>query len=228
MSTNVDPSLASWKIMRDGGHNIARLTCARCPAHADITLGTHMPPEFIVKKFQQKGMYVDPKRSDRCFCTECFQSRKRDIDKVRGKATMKEVFPKELINGAAASPPSETLKLFKAEKAESVIDISPAPLSSMKRAEIRAMLESFFDDKTGRYLDGYSDKKIAEEIGISWKQVEAVRELAYGELKSDPELDMLKQRVADMRVHIDAALVVESDIYKRIREIEKRMGISAP
>jgi len=73
------------------------------------------------------------------------------------------------------------------------------PLSTEQRAAVRRELDQYFDDATGAYIDGRSDKVIGQQLEIPWKHVETLRELAYGPLRGDPKLDELSKRVAELQ-----------------------------
>jgi len=81
------------------------------------------------------------------------------------------------------------------------IQLPPPPtMSSELRLQIRSALDKHFDDKAGMYLDGMSDKAIAEHLDIPRAWVENIREAAYGPIRTTPEIVALQAdlaRVAD-------------------------------
>lgn len=68
----------------------------------------------------------------------------------------------------------------------------PRAVTPDDKRRVREKLDKHFDDSTGRYLDGFSDQKVAEALNIPRVIVEGVREAAYGPLRGNPELDTLK------------------------------------
>jgi hypothetical protein len=59
-------------------------------------------------------------------------------------------------------------------------------------------LSSFFDEKTRLYTGGYSDAKVAQEVGTSETVVAKVRRDAYGELAEDPQVTRFRDDLAKL------------------------------
>lgn len=101
-------------------------------------------------------------------------------------------------------------------KGEELVTTNTASLRTPtpeERARIRHMLDGHFDDTKGMFLDGYSDKRIGEELNLPWKMVEMVREAAYGPIRIPPEhaallaeIDALRSQVAEVRKQAQAAV----------------------
>ena len=68
-----------------------------------------------------------------------------------------------------------------------------------------------FDDAAGMYLDGASDRSIADKHKLPAASVAAYREAAYGPIKTDAELESLREGLKRVREFIEG----------RIREIEQ-------
>lgn len=68
-------------------------------------------------------------------------------------------------------------------------------LNTEQRVKIRNLLDKHFDDGSGRYLDGFSDQKIGDSIGVPRIHVEQMREAAYGPIKVDPEFARLENEI---------------------------------
>ena len=94
-------------------------------------------------------------------------------------------------------------------------------LTPAERTKVRALLDGHFDDSRGAYLDGYSDKRIGEEVGVPWKLVEAVREAAYGPLRADPEADTLLADLKALRGAIDAHAKDCDELEKHLQVLKK-------
>ena len=58
--------------------------------------------------------------------------------------------------------------------------VTPTPIKSVptpdQRVKIRSYLDKHFDDGQGCYLDGMSDLKIAEAVGLPRVAIETIRE----------------------------------------------------
>lgn len=76
----------------------------------------------------------------------------------------------------------------------------PTTLTTDQRVKIRSLLDKHFDDGVGRYLDGYSDQKIADAVGVPRVVVEGIREPGYGPIKIDPEIVRLMDEVSKMEI----------------------------
>ena len=88
--------------------------------------------------------------------------------------------------------------------------VSIHPLSASQRLAIRSALDRHFDDEKGRYLGGQSDRTIAEAVGVPALHVKAIREMAYGELRADPDL---------LAIQAEA-----TELGRRLRDLEARLA----
>lgn len=83
---------------------------------------------------------------------------------------------------------------------------SPPDRSAEARKASRAVmqwLEQSFDESTGRYKRGFSDKTISDETGSSEQWVKQIREQFFGPLKPPSEFDALVQEVAELKAGAD-------------------------
>lgn len=79
----------------------------------------------------------------------------------------------------------------------------PQP-TTHQRVAIRNLLDKHFDDDSHRYLEGWTDDKIAEEVKVPRVVVERIREVGYGPwVKEDPEITAIKAMIA--RIETDLA-----------------------
>lgn len=70
--------------------------------------------------------------------------------------------------------------------------------SGMKHTRmVMAALEERFDEESGRYRDAHdSDKKVADNLGLSEQLVKSIREKAFGPLKPPSEVEELGKEIA--------------------------------
>lgn len=80
----------------------------------------------------------------------------------------------------------------------------PTPLTSDQRVQIRNLLDKHFDDSVGYYLDGYSDRRIADEIDVPRVHIEQIREAAYGPLRVNPAVTQMQNDISILRREIEA------------------------
>lgn len=82
---------------------------------------------------------------------------------------------------------------------------SPAALKS--QAKMFAMLSEFFDAETGQYADGWSDARIARDVGMAESYVAEAREAAHGPLREHPAIEQAKADLAALRSKTDRDIV---------------------
>lgn len=72
---------------------------------------------------------------------------------------------------------------------------NPSPAAVKAQAKMFSLLAQHFTPDDGRYAKGWSDKKIADETGVSVEMVAAVRSEAFGELKEPSEISALRSEI---------------------------------
>jgi hypothetical protein len=94
---------------------------------------------------------------------------------------------------------------------------APAPTAAISTRLIFALLEEHFDDRAGRYHNGYSDEKVAAETQAAIERVRAIRKEHFGDLRAPAELEQLRQDVeslqqmiGELRGRVDRALSLYS------------------
>jgi hypothetical protein len=181
----------------EGGQprTVARLRCARCPAHVDVTMNGHHNAEGIIKQFRRLGWQADIHTGRLCLCRAC-QERKDH----------------------RAMSPVTTLKPATAAAAVAALPEAKPTLTPEQKACIRQKLDSQFDETLGYYLDDWSDERVASECKVARAQVVQIREIGYGVLKADPGLDQIERDLARARADIDR-------IASTLIEARKRLGI---
>lgn len=95
-------------------------------------------------------------------------------------------------------------------------DIKPRDPTPQERVKIRSVLDSYFDDAAGCWLDGYSDQKAGEEIGVPWALVTRIREAAYGPIRVDPEVAGLRAELAQIGRELAALTEKHGAAQKRL------------
>lgn len=152
---------------------------------------------MIGKFFTQKGWDVDVANPGRCFCPACVNQRREK---------------------PPVSEPPPSLKVV-----ESVEHYKGTPTSD-QRVRIRHLLDSHFDDKVGRYLDDWTDQKIASSIGLPWKAVEQIRIAGWGELREDPAILAIRtdyEACCALSTRYNEAL---ARLKQKIDDLERRLG----
>ena len=86
-------------------------------------------------------------------------------------------------------------------------ETKPREASPQERVKIRSILDKHFDDGAGQWLDGYSDQRAGEEIGVPWALVTRIREAAYGPIRVDPEIGAIRAEL--IQIGRDLAAMTE-------------------
>lgn len=163
-----------------GGQRLyAAVGTCRCKATtATVNLTRDLPPDQVLKKFQQRGLFAS--RGE--FTAACCRNRK------------------------------EMLQMSNSAK---VINGQQSPEAMKAQRQVFALLETYFDEKQGRYSNSYSDQRIATETGASVAFVAEIRTTCFGVLKPPSELEQLQADIAaieamvrDLRSRVDKALNV--------------------
>lgn len=133
------------------------IRCSKCDAHDNVITNTHsgsMPPEGLATKFRNKGWIV-AQREGHDVCPKCQQKKKLD------KATT---------NVVPMSLPETPM----------VVVEPPREMGREDRRLIFAKIdEVYLDERTG-YSPGWTDKRVAEDLGVPLAWVQTLREENFG------------------------------------------------
>lgn len=187
---------------------IARFLCVGCGATHDETLisGRVMNPEAIAKRAVRDGWQAHAYRRTKTYCPACVAKR------------------------PANDPNSELAKVIPMAKPAA----EPTPLREAtpdQRVAIRSALDKSFDDSVGAYLDGMSDQRIAETVGVPRLVVERIREAAYGPIRVDPEMTAIRGEMdrlkADVEAHNKAGAALGAKVAELSSRLEKKLAVAA-
>lgn len=198
----------------DNGHRpFARITCSTCGAHDDLNAMAHggsiLPDTVIRNKFQERGWEISS-RDNRDRCGECV--RRDRTSKPQRKPDMEnKVVPITPANQQARTPGFDDNRIIY----EKLTDV-------------------YVNDKVG-YSNGWSDQKVATDLGVPRKWVEDIRAQFFGKLASNSgvqefvaEFESVKReaalafaRVENLQVQIDA--LIKHPAWKEWEELKGRM-----
>lgn len=174
---------------------VARFTCHGCGATTDVSVPGKIPPPEVVGKWGQRtGWTIDPYHASAVRCPEC----------KHGKTRLS-------VSREPILKPEKVVKMAEVKAAG-----APRELSQAERLKVRAMLDKHFDDGAGCWLDGYSDQKAGEEVGVPWAHVTKIREAAYGPIRVDPEIAGLKAELVQIGRDLAALTEKHSAAQKRL------------
>lgn len=164
---------------------MARFTCRRCGGHDALPLirsGRTYNPEATVKRAVKAGWQAEV-HGGFAQCPSCVRARAA----TRGGESPNKPTP--------ITPTAEVITMSKPQ----LVPTEPKPLTNDQRLKIRALLDKHFDDAAGRYLDGYSDQRIATEVDAPRVHVERIRDAAYGPVRVTPEVEAAEAAIKDLQ-----------------------------
>lgn len=170
---------------------IARFVCSCGATHDEPLNNGRLNPEAIAKRAAAAGWKADAHKPTWAECPAC-QAKDRSGDKPGETKIMPTTDIRELAAKGTREP------------------------THAERLKIRNMLDQYFDDAAGCWLEGYSDQKAGEEIGVPWALLTRIREAAYGPIRVDPELAALR---GEHKRLIDVADKMARDLAKLTTEI---------
>jgi hypothetical protein len=194
----------SFKVLHteDGTRKVARFICSTCGDCLDITNGSGgKAAEFFVARADRMGWAADARKRSKCYCPRC-------LGDMKAKQFAPERSPPQTslpLGPVVISPPPSVIDDQPKQKEAVTVQtaIKPREPTAEERMRIRGFFDKCFDDAQGVYLDDMSDQKIGEEINVPWSLVTRIREMAYGPIRSDPELAALKTRQAALQTQMD-------------------------
>jgi len=192
------------------GRETARFTCQRCGAHAEFPLvrtSRAFNPDLTIARAAAGGWLAT---RNKCECPRC---------QLAAKARSKGESP----GPKPAPPPFATFKTrFSPGQESTMADLKMRDATPQERVKIRAVLDKQFDDGAGCWLDGYSDQKAGEEVGVPWAIVTRIREAAYGPIRVDPEVAGLRAELAQIGRELAALTEKHAAAAKRLEGLASK------
>lgn len=188
------------------GIKSATVTCRDCGTVGSLNVKNSLPPpEFLDKKFAQKGWELDPN-----VCPNCIIKRKN----AKAAAKKEQVTMNTKTTGTLSDNP-----VLKAVSADTM----------KAQAKMHQLLTTYFDGDAGLYSDGWNDERIAKESGIAITHVTEVRGIAYGDIKEPEEITLLRNDIRSLHELINETLITAQKevnaLNNRVAEITKKLGI---
>lgn len=196
------------RALRDGNHvSVARFTC-RCGQTHDQVMrpGQTANPEEIAKRARRDGWEAHSHKASATMCPACLAARRAKRRMPRSapppipldpagtpaaEAIAAAIQAHPTIQDMEEKPPMSSTTAAKPQPAPAVT--LPREATTAERMKIRALLDANFDDATGAYLVGYSDQQIADEVKVPRAIVSRIREVGYGPIKVNPEIEALRE-----------------------------------
>ena len=213
---NLFVTIGSEKHGATGIRSVARVACTVCPATASDPIATSkhgLNPKQLKKRWEAAGWQI-PKQDSKShiLCPDCLQARRE----------ARRTDPCELIRTYQIPAKENAVTVTQTNQDHARQNTPVRDPTHEERLKIRGLLDTYFDDKLGSYLSGYSDQKIGNELNVPWAIVTKIREAAYGPIRVDPEVEKLNAEV--MAVGAQARLLAKQmiEINARVAELEKQ------
>lgn len=194
----------------DRERTTAKFQCVSCPETTEVPVRSGVPldPEGYAKRVNTAGWQAHPFRRAKTYCPACLMpAAKNDPDSELRKVVPMAIPP---------TTPATTLPL-----PPRLVDVA-AP-TTMQRHAVRQHLDKSFDDNAGCYLDGLSDQRVAELVGVPRIIVEQMREAAYGPIKLDPVVAGLRAEVAQAKRELDGQQKTLDALKTKVAEMSSRL-----
>ena len=176
--------------------------------------GPGAPPEVIVNDVKRKGWLIE--RGERPLCPSCQRAitrKAKDLGKAKKLKLVPPLVSIEKLNEAAL----EVSRMFNIEvpallegrdetpspeeqepPVMNAVQTPPPIVNEMQVSPriarlLHELLGEFFDEKNGAYRHGYSDERIAQEVGCHVGVVARTRGEGYGDLTEDTRISALRE-----------------------------------
>lgn len=193
------------------GVEFARFECRQCGGHDEFqaaTSGRNCNMVATAARAEAAGWAF---RNSRATCPRCLAASRA---RAKGESPAPKPIPPAMVARAAIPAPTET----------TMPDPKPVmrEATPQERVKIRGVLDKHFDDGAGCWLDGYSDQKAGEEVGVPWAIVTRIREAAYGPIRVDPEVVGLRAELAQIGRDLAALTEKHAAAAKRLDGLAAR------
>lgn len=188
---------------RDGGvfRRVARVTCRQCGVSTSMPMKagkSSLPPDVIARKLEQKGWTIgNNEQWDYCPAHD---------PKKKEKPNLKLV-PAESIAATAATAAAQ----------------QPRQMDREHRRIIFEKLNEVYLDETRGYEAGWSDHRVATDLGVPRKWVETIRDENFGAIGTSPEmaefLSEAESLLFDARKTLDDCQKTRAEVQKMVDQI---------
>lgn len=164
---------------------VCRFTCVGCGTTYDQRQSQDgLNPEAIANQMKNRGWDAHARRPQDTFCPACKGKSKPPNDPDSELKKMPDVIRGVLVSVTPAKPLDPPPPPATAPQPD------PTAVTPEQRAQVRHLLERYFDEAKGCYAPGWTDQRIAAEAGLYRISVTHLREAAYGPIRITPEMQM--------------------------------------
>lgn len=188
-----------------------RLTCSECgtmhPPVINQARGGAYSPELIIRTFTNKGWSVG-KRDGQDKCPACVNREQEQRRKSRVVT-----FPK--------FNPKDHFAAFRKEEPVAAVAEPPREMSRDDRRVIFAKLDEVYIDEKVGYSKGWTDKRVAEDLGIPRAWVAQVRDENFGPATSE-EIEKALAECRQIIGEMKAIAAKVADLNKQFADLSDR------
>lgn len=178
--------------------------CHGCGAEKQVSLGGGKNnPERIQREFREDGWAFDAWNLSKVLCPQC--QHKRAAARHGDSGAKAAPMPNTPHNGVDVVKSKEPIVVASVQEFVAAAMGLPAKLELTveERGKVRDTLGLNFDDKIGQYLEGWSDTRVAKECGdLPVGLVKALREVAFGPIRSVPAIDALRAEIGEIHTRL--------------------------
>ena len=187
---------------------VARFKCDSCSAIADVQLrnGQNLNPTLAAQALVRRGWSADAYCRQPVRCSACIEAKRSAHNDVN----------------------SELVKVARKVANMNAQPIAIRDATTEQRGKMRQLLDKYFDCDDGCYLDGWSDQKIAEQVGVPRLIVERSREASYGPILVTLALLETRKELAAIRDDLRAANDLLSSYSADIAKLQARVAAVEP
>lgn len=181
------------------------IRCSKCGEIEKISTNNRsgsMPPEGLAARFRSKGWTVG-NREGSDICARCVNSEKN-------KKSLKQLATAYLEKQEATNVVQLIHQTITAEP--------PREMTREDRRLVFAKIDEVYLDEKQGYSTGWSDKKVAQDLGVPQAWVKSIREENFGVEGANEDF---RQMLTDGQKLLDDFRVVEGIISDRIKEAQK-------
>lgn len=183
-----------------------------------------LPPEMLVRKFEQKGWLVGATATlDRCpACRRAHHA----ADVVPARIAARRAGLGEPSKAASRAEAAAAFDVWKArqdlESGEAVMSTEaekPKEMGVEDRRLIIAKINEVYVGEDVGYSSGWSDKRVAEDLGCPRAWVAEVRDYAFGPARDNEDVRALVAEVKALRETADALERSAAEVTDRLIEV---------
>ena len=204
----------------------ARVNCSRCRAHLEVNIlsgDNHLT--LVERHARNAGWLFNKNVASKCVCPSCYLGDHAEPEK---DAPPSQPIPETALAAAfvaAVNKETQVMPQSIPPRLGSSLPSGPKPIGAptpQQKMKMREQLDGFYDENLKGYLDGHTDKTIADLCGVPWAWVRDLRDVAYGPLEVDAELQEIREQHRQLGEMRDGFSRTLTRLEERIARLEQK------